>query len=53
MPNPAKDLFSDTTMSFGDHLEALRSHLWKAIAGVALGCIICLFIGEKIVNIIR
>ena len=53
MPNPAKDLFSDTTMSFGEHLEALRSHLWKALAGVAIGCVFCLFFGTEIVNIIR
>lgn len=53
MPNPAKDLFSDTTMSFGEHLEALRSHLWKSIAGVAIGCGFCLFFGTEIVNIIR
>lgn len=53
MNNLPKDLFSDTTMSFGDHLEALRSHLWKAMAGVALGCIVCLFFGTEIVNVIR
>ncbi len=53
MPNPAKDLFSDTTMSFGEHLEALRSHLWKALAGVAIGCVFCLFFGTEIVAIIR
>ena len=53
MNNIPKDLFSDTTMSFGEHLEALRSHLWKAMAGVALGCIVCLFFGTEIVNIIR
>ena len=53
MSNPAKDLFGDTTMSFGEHLEALRSHLWKAIAGVAIGCVICLFFGTEIVGIIR
>ncbi len=53
MPNPAKDLFGDTTMSFGEHLEALRSHLWKSIAGVAIGCVICLFFGTEIVGIIR
>jgi len=40
-------------MSFGDHLEALRSHLWKAVAGVFVGCVLCLFIGEKIVAVIR
>lgn len=49
----SKDLFSDTTMSFGEHLEALRSHLWRALAGVALGCVICLFFGTEIVNVIR
>ena len=53
MPNPAKDLFSDTTMSFGEHLEALRSHLWKSLAGVAIGCVVCLFFGTEIVGIIR
>ncbi len=53
MPPSSKDLFSDTTMSFGDHLEALRSHLWKAVAGVFIGCVLCLFIGEKIVAVIR
>ena len=53
MNNLPKDLFSDTTMSFGDHLEALRSHLWKAMAGVAIGCVVCLFFGTEIVNIIR
>lgn len=53
MPPSSKDLFSDTTMSFGDHLEALRSHLWKAVAGVFIACVLCLFIGEKIVAVIR
>ena len=28
-----KDLFDDSTMTFGEHLEALRMHLWKAIVG--------------------
>ncbi len=53
MPLRPTDLFTDTTMSFGEHLEALRSHLWKALVGVALACIVCLFIGEWIVTIIR
>ena len=53
MNNRPKDLFSDTTMSFGEHLEALRSHLWKALAGVAIGCVFCLFFGTEIVAIIR
>jgi len=28
-----KDLFDDSTMSFGEHLEALRYHLIMAIIG--------------------
>src|SRR3954452_4637921 len=35
------DFFKDTRMSFGDHLEALRLHLWRAIAGL----IFCMVIG--------
>lgn len=53
MTNRSTDLFRDTTMSFGEHLEALRSHLWKSIAGVAIGCVFCLFFGTEIVGIIR
>src|SRR5260221_161086 len=30
------DIFSDTRMSFGDHIEDLRKHLWKAIAGLVV-----------------
>ena len=35
------DFFSETRMSFGDHIEALRTHLWRAIAGL----VVCLVIG--------
>ena len=28
-----EDMFSDTRMSFGDHLEDLRTHLWRAVKG--------------------
>ena len=45
MKNPrttdADDMFSDTRMSFGDHIEELRGHLWRAIVGflaVIVGC---------------
>src|SRR6516162_3603175 len=26
-----EDMFADTRMSFGDHLEDLRTHLWRAV----------------------
>jgi Tat protein translocase TatC len=32
----SEDMFADTRMSFGDHLEDLRSHLWRAIYGFFL-----------------
>jgi sec-independent protein translocase protein TatC len=35
------DYFHDTRMSFGDHLEVLRKHLWRAIYGL----LICMVIG--------
>ena len=36
-----EDFFRDTRMSFGDHLEELRTRMWRAIKGLAL----CLFVG--------
>jgi sec-independent protein translocase protein TatC len=35
------DFFKDTRMSFGDHIEVLRKHLWAAIKGL----VFCLVIG--------
>jgi sec-independent protein translocase protein TatC len=32
----AEDLFQDTRMSFGDHLEELRGHLWRGVIGFLL-----------------
>jgi Tat protein translocase TatC len=32
----SEDMFADTRMSFGDHLEDLRTHLWRAISGFFL-----------------
>ncbi|GAB4138898.1 MAG: twin-arginine translocase subunit TatC [Planctomycetaceae bacterium] len=49
----SKDLFDETTMSFGEHLEALRIHLWKAIIGFVVAVVICLFFGSYIVAFIR
>lgn len=47
------DLFDESTMSFGDHLEALRIHLWKALIGLAICVVGALFIGHKIVAVVR
>lgn len=48
-----KDLFDDSTMTFGEHLEALRTHLWKALVGLAFGVVVTLYFGEHVVAVIR
>jgi sec-independent protein translocase protein TatC len=52
-PFDADDLFADTRMSFGDHIEELRTHLWRAIMGF-LVCLVCSFypIGEHVLRFI-
>lgn len=53
MNRPTRDLFDDSTMSFGEHLEVLRVHLIRAIIGLVIAVIICLLNGRELVNIIR
>ncbi|MEQ9412064.1 MAG: twin-arginine translocase subunit TatC [Fuerstiella sp.] len=48
-----RDLFDDTTMSFGEHLEVLRVHVWRAILGLTVGIILALFFGDSIIGILR
>jgi sec-independent protein translocase protein TatC len=49
----SKDLFDDATMSFGEHLEVLRVHLWRALIGVTICVIVSLFVGDKIFAVVR
>jgi len=49
----SRDLFDDTTMSFGEHLEALRVHLWKAIIGIIICVTFCLFFGKGIIDLVK
>lgn len=49
----SRDLFDDTTMSFGEHLEVLRTHLWRALVGTLIAIIFCLFVGDRIFAILR
>lgn len=53
---PAKksddDLFAETTMTFGEHLEELRVCLWKALVGLLFGTIIGFFLGDAVVDMI-
>lgn len=51
--NSQKDLFDESTMSFGDHLEELRTRLWKGLIGLAIGVLGMLFIGDHLIALIR
>lgn len=53
MKPQSHDLFDESTMSFGDHLETLRVHLWKALIGLAICVVGALFIGDQIVAVVR
>jgi len=48
-----KDLFKDTTMTFGEHLEELRTCLFKAIWGLAIGFAVGLYFGGQVVEYIQ
>src|SRR5262245_25831646 len=39
-PDYGEDFFKDTRMSFGDHLEELRTRMWRAIKGLGLFLVI-------------
>jgi sec-independent protein translocase protein TatC len=49
----SKDLFDETTMTFGEHLEALRIHLFKAVIGLVVVMIGTLYWGNYLVDVIR
>src|SRR5260370_41225088 len=44
-PDP-EDLFADTRMSFGDHLEELGVHLWRAVVGFLIAMVLSFAIGK-------
>jgi len=48
-----QDLFHDTTMTFGEHLDDLRSALFKALLGLVLGSLLGLAVGDRVVRIME
>jgi sec-independent protein translocase protein TatC len=50
-PDP-DDFFADTRMSFGDHIEDLRTHLWRALKGFGIALVFSFFIGKPVVGFI-
>ncbi|QDT55263.1 Sec-independent protein translocase protein TatCy [Caulifigura coniformis] len=53
MATRSKDLFDDSVMTFGEHLEALRTHLWKALLGLGIAMGLCLWKGDIVVRIVQ
>jgi sec-independent protein translocase protein TatC len=51
--NDSEDMFADTRMSFGDHIEELRTHLLRALAGFMVGMLVGLAIGPWAVGWIK
>ena len=50
---PEKDLFNESTMSFGDHLEELRTCLFRSVIGVIIGFLVGLLFANQIVVFIQ
>src|SRR5579884_1643955 len=54
-PDPTadpEDVFADTRMSFGEHIEVLRAHLIRAIAGFVVGMLVSLLFAKVVFGII-
>ena len=49
---PAPDLFADSTMTFGEHLEALRRHLARCVVYLLIACVPATFASEWVLDII-
>ena len=47
------DLFAETRMSFGDHIEELRTHLWRAIVGFLLAMFVSFFFSGYVLEYIK
>jgi sec-independent protein translocase protein TatC len=57
MPHPdptadPEDIFKDTRMSFGEHIEELRSHMLRAIYGFVIGMVVALIFAKWVFAII-
>lgn len=48
-----EDLFKDTTMTFGEHLEELRTCLFKAVVGLVIGFLVGLAAAKPVVRVIE
>ena len=49
----ADDLFADTRMSFGDHIEELRTHLWRAVIGFGVAILLSFTFSTYVLDFIK
>jgi sec-independent protein translocase protein TatC len=47
-----EDIFAETRMSFGDHIEVLRAHMIRAILGFVVGLFISFLFGQWVFHLI-
>jgi sec-independent protein translocase protein TatC len=48
-----EDLFKDSTMTFGEHLEELRKALFRALLWLVAGCVVGFYFGDTVVAYIN
>ena len=53
LARPKDDLFDNSTMTFGEHLEELRHSLVRAILWLAAGLIFGLFFADSVVLFVK
>jgi sec-independent protein translocase protein TatC len=51
-PDP-DDMFADTRMSFGEHIEVLRRHLLQALGGFVLALLVSFFFAQPVLDRIQ
>lgn len=49
----SRDLFDDTTMTFGEHLEVLRVHVFRAVVGIVIAVGVMLYFGKELFHLLR
>lgn len=50
---PSEDLFEETRMSFGQHLEELRATLVRCLIGIGIGCVLGFLVADRVVNFLQ
>lgn len=48
-----EDMFADTRMSFGEHIEELRSHMLRAIYGFLTALVVGFFVAPYVLDVIQ